>query len=98
MSKIYNTQECIPVGCVPSAAVAVCYGGGCLPQCMLGYTPPRPRPGDPPGLGLGLETPPMPGPGDPLGLGLEMPLGLETLWAWAPPWSDPPTSPLGMGL
>ena len=28
-------QECIPVGCVPSAAVAVCWGvcpGGCLPR------------------------------------------------------------------
>ena len=23
-------QESIPVGCVPSAAVAVCWGGGCL--------------------------------------------------------------------
>ena len=42
-------QECIPVGCVPSVAVSVggggvCRGGsaweGCLPQCMLGYTPP----------------------------------------------------------
>ena len=31
-----NKQECIPVGCVPSAAVAVCLGGclprGCLPR------------------------------------------------------------------
>ena len=61
-----DKQECIPVGCVPSAAVAVvgeggdCLGGvflpgggvcpgrsavllgggGGLPQCMLGYTPP----------------------------------------------------------
>ena len=25
------TQECIPVGCVPSAAVAVSWGGGLLP-------------------------------------------------------------------
>ena len=31
------TQECIPVGCIPSAAVAICWGGGggggwwCLP-------------------------------------------------------------------
>ena len=38
-------QECIPVGCVPSATVAVCWGG-CLPQCMLGYHQP-PRPGTP---------------------------------------------------
>ena len=73
----YQKQECIPVGCVPSAevtfergclprgcvsaqGVCVCPGGvsagggvcpggvflvgclpgGCLPQCMLGYTPP----------------------------------------------------------
>ena len=27
-------QECIPVGCVPSAAVAVSLGGGCLLQGM----------------------------------------------------------------
>ena len=26
--KKTNKQECIPVGCVPSAAVAVCFGGG----------------------------------------------------------------------
>ena len=31
----YFLQEYIPVGCVPPAAVAVCWG--CLPQCMLGY-------------------------------------------------------------
>ena len=31
-------QDSIPVGCIPSAAVAVGGGGvGCLPQCMLGY-------------------------------------------------------------
>ena len=68
-----TVQECIPVGCVPSAAVAVCWGG-CLHQCMLGYTTP---------LGLGLDTPdlgldtpsPRPGPGHPLGLG------------WTPPWA-----------
>ena len=30
-------QECIPVECVPSAAVAVCWGRGCLPD-----TPPPP--------------------------------------------------------
>ena len=43
-----NKQECIPVGCVPSAAVAICWG--CLPQCMLEYTPPD----------LGLDTIPLP--------------------------------------
>ena len=36
-------QECIPVGCVPSARVAVSPGGS-LPQCMLGYQPPWSRP------------------------------------------------------
>ena len=35
--KHFNKQECIPVGCVPSATVAVCQGG--LPQCMLEYHP-----------------------------------------------------------
>ena len=46
-------KECIPVGCVPPAAVAI-QGG--LPQCMLGYTtPPGCGPGDPPDVGL--ETP-----------------------------------------
>ena len=75
----HTKQECIPVGCVPSAAVAVCWGGGGLPQCMLGYTPL-----------LGLDTPwawtpPRPGPGHPSlgrppsypppGLGLDTPPG-----------------------
>ena len=48
-------QECIPVGCVPPAAVAVCWGG--LPQCVLGsplrvwaWRPPRLDPStSPPG-------------------------------------------------
>ena len=44
-TKFILKQECIPVGCVPPAAVAVCRGG--LPQCMLGY-PPGCGPGDPP--------------------------------------------------
>ena len=46
-------QECIPVGCVPSAAMAVlegCLPGRCLPRgvsvwgCLLADTPPRPTP------------------------------------------------------
>ena len=30
--NISRKQECIPVGCVPSAAVAVSWGGRCLPR------------------------------------------------------------------
>ena len=37
-SRINYKQECIPVGCVLSTAVAVT--GVCLPQCMLGYVCP----------------------------------------------------------
>ena len=54
--------------------------GGCLPQCMLGYTTP---------LGVGLETP-RPNPSTfPLGVGLETPPGqtpeaLPWVWAWKP--------------
>ena len=37
-SKYNSIQECIPVGCIPSAAVAVFFwGGGCLPRgCLPG--------------------------------------------------------------
>ena len=28
--EILVRQECIPVGCVPSAAAAICRGGGCV--------------------------------------------------------------------
>ena len=31
VNEVINEQECIPVGCIPSAAVAVSWGGGCLP-------------------------------------------------------------------
>ena len=61
-------QECIPVRYVLPAAVTVCWGWGCLPQCMLGYTPHGPGPGHPPArppnlpLGVGLEPPPQPEP------------------------------------
>ena len=49
----YSKQECIPVGCVPPSAVAICWGS--LPQCMLGYPPPRYGPPRPPG-----QTPQLP--------------------------------------
>ena len=78
-------QECIPVGCILPAAVAVSWGGG-LPQCMLGY---------PLGVGLeiplgvGLETPQVwawrpPG---------QTPQPKPWVWSWRPPWLDPSTSP-----
>ena len=64
--------------------------GGCLPQCMLGYTHP---------LGVGLQTtPPRGGPGDPPqvwawrpppGVDLEPPL----VWAWRPPTQLDPSTP-----
>ena len=72
--KITYIQECIPVGCVPPAAVAVgVLGGGvCLPQCML-RDPPKDvgletslgvgGPGDPP-KARPLNFPPGCGPGD----------------------------------
>ena len=56
--EIYIQQECIPVGCVPSAAVAVSGGGG-VPgpgrgvYLVLGGS--TWSPGDPPGPG----TPPL---------------------------------------
>ena len=53
-------QECIPVGCIRSAAVS--WGEGCLPQCMLGYTP-QAWAWRPPARTLNL--PPWYGPGDP---------------------------------
>ena len=48
-------QECIPVGCVPSAAAALCWGVGgiCLSTCWdthprpWTWTPSGPRPGHP---------------------------------------------------
>ena len=68
------------------------WGGG-LPQCMLGYIPPRCGPGDPPWVWAWRPPwvcawrPPGSGPGDPLGLGLEIPLG-----------QTPQLPPLGVGL
>ena len=45
MIQIYTLiqQKCIPVGCVPSAAVAVCWGG-VYASCILGYPPGRQPP------------------------------------------------------
>ena len=89
-TTIYR-QECIPVGCVPRTAVAICWG--VLPQCMLGYTLP----------GLGLDTPrcgpgdpPCCGSGDPPGVGLIPPGQTPQLppyvLAWRPPCGQTDTS------
>ena len=67
--KTKKQQECIPVGCVPPAAVAVCSGGGVSASVYAGihhlgpghpsrawaWTPSPPSPTSP--LGLGLDTP-----------------------------------------
>ena len=46
-TSLTNKQECIPVGCVPFAAVAVGGGGGCLPRGVSGlvHAGIHPRPG-----------------------------------------------------
>ena len=68
---IIEKQECIPVGCVPPAAVAICRGVSASvhagihpsPGCGPGDPPPRCGPRDPPQG----QTPQFPGcePGDP---------------------------------
>ena len=108
--KINGKQECIPVGYVPLAAVAIVGSA----SVHAGIHTPRCGPADTPLLGVGLDThtpsqvwawrP------TPLGVGLETP----QVWAWRPPWygpgdpprcgpgdplqPDPSTSPLGVGL
>ena len=86
----YLTQECIPGGCVPPAAVAICCRGGSA--SVHAGIPPRCGAGDllwvlswRPPLGVGLETP--------LGMGLETP----QVWAWKPPQARPLNFPLGCG-
>ena len=66
------------------------WGGG-LPQCMLGYIPPRCGPGDPPWSVPG--DPPGSVPGDPLGLGL----GTPWVWAWRSLLARPLNFPPGCG-
>ena len=59
LRKFKIAQECIPVGCVPPTAVAVCLGGvGVSASVHAGIHPPRPGPGP-------LNLPPGCGPGDP---------------------------------
>ena len=103
----FRLTECIPVGCVPPAAEAVCWGEGSAsvhagihpckvwtwrpPWCGPG-DPPRCGPGDPPG-----QTPQLPpgcGPRDPAGQTAQLfPLGvgLET------PLGETPQPPPGCG-
>ena len=45
---MHSKQECIPVGSVPPAAVAVCLGGVCLSACWDTHPPPGCGPGEPP--------------------------------------------------
>ena len=81
-NKKHVQQECIPLGCVPPAAVTV-HGWSASVHAMI--HPPGVGLETPPGVdletlpGVGLETSPACGPGD-------------------PPWPDPSTSPLGVGL
>ena len=76
---MYLRQECIPVGCVPPAAVAVC--GGVFASVHAGIPHPGPGPGHPPWVWAWRypqpdpsTSPPRCGPGN-------------------PPQSDPSTSP-----
>ena len=87
-------QECIPVGCVLPAAVAI--WGVCLSACW--DTPPWVWAWRPPWvwawkphLGLGLETPPGCWPGDPQVWAWRPPqVGLESpVWACRPPQARP---------
>ena len=91
-------QECIPVGCILSAAVAICWWGGrvvCLSECW-DLPPLGSGPGPP---GLGLYTPlvwawtPRCGPGTPL---VRSPQPTPWVWAWRPP-VRPPNLPTGCG-
>ena len=78
--KVSITQECIPVGCVPPAAVAV----------PGGSTQPPPGAEPPPPQGVGLETSLARSPStSPLGVGLETPQPDPPnlppwVWAWKP--------------
>ena len=94
---INNQQECIPVGCGPPAVVAVCWGGGVLPQCMLGYTS-WPDPSTSP-LGVGLQTPTRPDPSTSLlGVGLETTPGQTPQLPPGCEPEDPPPRPLNLPL
>ena len=88
-----SEQECIPVGCVPPAAVVVGGAGPDLPEFppwMLAWTwSPWISP-----LGVGLDLIPL---NLPLGCGPESDPPQFSPWVWAWIWS-PSISPLGVGL
>ena len=96
VADLNKQQECIPVGCVPPAAVAV-MGGSPHP---LAQPPPGAHipPEQIPPLVWAWRHPPHPGcwPGDPPGqIPLNFPLGCGP---GDPPGQIPSTSPLGVGL
>ena len=79
-AKMFEKQECIPVGCVPPTAVAVL---GVLHTNPPGSRPPRTRYPPPPGVGLVTPSGQFPlnfalgcGPGDPPG---QIPLNFPPL-------------------
>ena len=84
-------KECIPVGCVPPAAVAVCWGGSA--SVHAGIHPPRCGLGDPPGCG----------PGDPPRVWAwrhpqPVPSTCPSVWGLeTPPHSQTPQPPPGCG-
>ena len=97
-SNLKKKQECIPVGCVPPAAVAICWGV-CLSACWdtppsVDLEPPGYGPRDSPGCGPGdpparpLNFSPGCGPGQtPQALKLPLAVGLVTCKAY---WDTTP--------
>ena len=92
VQKVHTLQECIPVGCVPPAAVVVCCRGVCLSACWD-----TPTGLDPQGVGLGT---PLCGPGyppqsdpstSPLGVGWTPPSQTPQPPQWVWP-GDPPVN------
>ena len=61
-----------------------CSQGGCLPQCMLGYRPPRSRHPPEQTPPTGAEPPQSRHP-----MGADTPLGADTSWEQTPPGSRP---------
>ena len=87
----YFRQECIPVGCIPPTAVAVCWGGVSA-SVHAGIHTPRCGPGDPtsqtpqPPPWVWAWWPPWPDPST-----------SPWFWAWRPPSARPINFPPGCG-